>query len=206
MEIIRCLKRYLVHEVDYLLDHRAAKQSSRPRTRQQFAARRTGEHRRVAVHIPGLHRDTSRGRIAGTIGWVGDALVDAPMRTVGLNPPSDPRGFTQFFDEQRYTNRHQSEGDGCDSYASRQRSLACRPLTRGPPTAPKKACRTTAPIQPAHQAPSRTDPPRCYPGRTQQCPARRRTHAESPSPQRGKLGALTRAEYRRLLTSEIPAR
>jgi hypothetical protein len=160
MEIIRCLKRYLVHEVDYLLDHRAAKQSSRPRTRQQFAARRTGEHRRVAVHIPGLHRDTSRGRIAGTIGWVGDALVDAPMRTVGLNPPSDPRGFTQFFDEQRYTNRHQSEGEGCDSYASRQRSLAAARSPGGHPRRPRRpAARrrpfslpTRPPAGPTHRA------------------------------------------------------
>ncbi|MCW3004493.1 MAG: transposase [Conexibacter sp.] len=50
-------------------------------------------------------------------------------------------------------------GDGAFSYAARPRHLACRPPAQPPPTAHTKACRTTAPDQPADHAAAARAPP-----------------------------------------------
>jgi hypothetical protein len=50
-----------------------------------------------------------------------------------------------------------ADGDGHDSYAARRRNLACRPSALGRHTAHTKACRSTAPDQPADFATQPTD-------------------------------------------------
>jgi hypothetical protein len=47
-----------------------------------------------------------------------------------------------------------ADGDGHGSYAARRRNLACRPSALGRITANTKACRPTAPNQPAIQWPN----------------------------------------------------
>src|SRR3954469_11957142 len=70
-------------------------------------------------------------------------------RSTGSSPPPTPESSSATYTQTL-------RGDGL---------LACRPLALGPPTAHKKACRSTASAQPADQAPPPDRSPRCCPGR-----------------------------------------
>jgi hypothetical protein len=67
-----------------------------------------------------------------------------------------------------------ADGDGHVSYAARRRNLACRPSALGRLTAHTKACRSTAPDQPAilggpaihNEQPSSRQTPSTAPGYT----------------------------------------